>query len=425
MPGGRDTAGARDLTAGRGPAAARGRRGGRDRPGPAGGPDLTPDRVMPDRLADRSRGVERGLFLAGSQGAGLDVPPGDVHPGDVHPGDGAYPPAPGAPQWAAAPPTARPGRGAAAAPPTEFGQRPPGHGEPGPPGHGEPGPAGPARPGRRARPDTGEPGPPRGPGRRRRGQPDAPGVSAPGHDGPAEDADLDERVRLAEQAHLAEQARQAEQGHRAEQRLAGPEPQAERQGRPRKRAGRRRGRLLLWTGLTVLVAAAVAVGAMMFLAHGSGRAHVLVTPAKLGTFVRRPQLEQQMNVGQLQKQVIASSSGQASHVVSAVYENSAGVSGTAQPQIVLFIGGNLAGVSPAGFISGFTTQFKGAQATSAGPMGGSASCVDAQAGDPNGVAMCIWADNDTFGVVASPTMSLTQLSAQMREIRPTLEQPAK
>jgi hypothetical protein len=39
--------------------------------------------------------------------------------------------------------------------------------------------------------------------------------------------------------------------------------------------------------------------------------------------------------------------------------------------------------------------------------------------------MCIWADNDTFGVVASPTMSLTQLSAQMREIRPTLEQPAK
>ena len=48
--------------------------------------------------------------------------------------------------------------------------------------------------------------------------------------------------------------------------------------------------------------------------------------------------------------------------MSAVYENSAGVSGSAPPQIFLFIGGNLAGESPAGFISSFTAQFKGAAA---------------------------------------------------------------
>jgi hypothetical protein len=171
--------------------------------------------------------------------------------------------------------------------------------------------------------------------------------------------------------------------------------------------------------------AAVGVAATAFLMRGAGRVHVLVIPAKLGSFVRRPQLEHQMNISQLQKQVIASSAGQASHVVSAVYENSAGVSGSAQQQIILFIGGNLSGVSPAGFVSGFTTQFKGARAASAGPMGGSASCVSAQAGSPNGVALCIWADNDTFGVVASPTMNLAQLSAQMRASRPAFERSAK
>ena len=41
------------------------------------------------------------------------------------------------------------------------------------------------------------------------------------------------------------------------------------------------------------------------------------------------------------------------------------------------------------------------------------------------VALCTWADGDTFGVVASPTMNLTQLAAQMRAIRPGVEQSAK
>jgi hypothetical protein len=171
--------------------------------------------------------------------------------------------------------------------------------------------------------------------------------------------------------------------------------------------------------------AVLAAGATLFLRHGKSQSHVVATPDKLGSFVRRPTLEQQMDVSRLQQQVIAKSAGQASHVVSAVYENSDGVSGKAEPQIILFIGGNLTGVSPAGFISGFTAQFKGAQAASAGSMGGSASCVNAPAGSPSGVALCIWADNDTFGVVASPTMTLAQLSDQMRAARPGLEHTTK
>ena len=183
--------------------------------------------------------------------------------------------------------------------------------------------------------------------------------------------------------------------------------------------------MLLLTVMVLVVVAAGAVAALKFVSRGSGRSHVLVAPSRLASFVRRPALEQQMNARALKQQLIAKSAGQASHVVSAVYENSAGVSGSAPPQIFLFIGGNLAGVSPAGFISSFTAQFKGTQGTSAGSLGGQAACVNARGSAAGSVALCTWADGDTFGVVASPVMSLPQLAAQMRSIRPSVERPAR
>jgi hypothetical protein len=184
--------------------------------------------------------------------------------------------------------------------------------------------------------------------------------------------------------------------------------------------------LWLWTGVAVVVIAFGAVAATALLSRSSSSlSHTLVAPAKLGSYVRRPQLERQMNARQLQQQVIAKSAGQASHVVSAVYENSAGVAGNAPPEIILFIGGNLAGVSPTGFITSFTDQFKGAQHTSAGSLGGKAACVNAQSSAAGSVALCTWADSDTFGVVASPTMGLDQLAAQMRAIRPGVEHLAR
>jgi hypothetical protein len=198
-----------------------------------------------------------------------------------------------------------------------------------------------------------------------------------------------------------------------------------RAARPGARSGRRRVWLILLTVVLIAVLAAGAAAAVKLTSRGSGRSHELVAPSQLGSYVRRPQLEQETNAKALQQQFIAKSAGQASNVVSAVYENKAGVSGTAPPQIFLLIGGNLAGVSPAGFITSFTAQFKGAQATSAGSLGGQAVCVDARGSAAGGWALCTWADGDTFGVLTSPTMSLSQLAAHMRAIRPSVERPAR
>jgi hypothetical protein len=185
-----------------------------------------------------------------------------------------------------------------------------------------------------------------------------------------------------------------------------------------------RSRIWLLAGAAGLVVVlSLLVGGTLLLGH-HGPSHTLVTPARLGSFVRSTQLEQQMGARNLQQQVISRSGGQASHVIYAVYENNAAASGGSS-QVILFIGGHLSGVSPSGFISSFSTQFKGARSTRAGSMGGSAACVNANADVTGQVALCTWADNDTFGVVASPTMSTAQLAAQMRIIRPQVERTAK
>jgi hypothetical protein len=200
---------------------------------------------------------------------------------------------------------------------------------------------------------------------------------------------------------------------------------------PSRTAGRRRGRSgdrRLWIalgGLTVVaVVAIVAIVLTAFPSGPSGPAHTLVTPDRLSSFLRRPALEQQMNVGQLRKDVVAMSSGQASHVVEAVYEAGTSTSGQT-PQIILFIGGNLANASPQASVTSFTQRFKGAKVTSAGQMAGNAACVNATASVPGSVAMCAWFDNDSFGEVVSPTMNAAALASAMRSIRPGVELIAK
>jgi hypothetical protein len=169
------------------------------------------------------------------------------------------------------------------------------------------------------------------------------------------------------------------------------------------------------------VAAVLALG----LLGGNGPAHVLVIPAKLGAYVRRPHLEQEADAKQLQRETIAKSAGQARNVIYAVYEDSNGGANGKTPLLMLFIGGNLSGTSPGDFISSFTSQSKNAALTSAGPLGGQAACIRAQPTVPGSVALCTWVDNDTFGVVASPAMDVSQLAAQMRAIRPRVEHVAK
>ncbi len=203
--------------------------------------------------------------------------------------------------------------------------------------------------------------------------------------------------------------------------------------RPRstRPAGKRRGGSgdrRLWFALGgVLIVAAAAITAIVLVAFPSGPsgpAHTLVSPNQLGAFTRRPALEQQMNVGQLRQDVVTTSSGQASHVVEGVYESGSSTPGST-PQIILFIGGNLANANPVDSVTSFTKRFKGATVTSAGTMTGKAVCVNATASEPGSVAMCAWFDNDSFGEVVSPTMNAGTLASTMRQIRPKVELVAK
>jgi hypothetical protein len=205
---------------------------------------------------------------------------------------------------------------------------------------------------------------------------------------------------------------------------AGPVAEPSRTGRSRRagrvRGGRRLRRRLFWltAGAIVVVIAAAALR----LRPGAGPAHALVTPPRIGAFVQEPHLAKAMDARQLQQEVVTKSAGEAKHVVYAVYEDATGAAAHSGPQIILFIGGNLTGTSPGGFISSFIGEARGAQQTSAGSMGGEAACVSRV---PGSVAECAWADNDTFGVVASPTLSVSALAAQLRTVRPQVEHPAR
>jgi hypothetical protein len=147
-----------------------------------------------------------------------------------------------------------------------------------------------------------------------------------------------------------------------------------------------------------------------------------VTPATLGAYVKESHLAKTMDASSLQQQVVTKSAGEAKNVVYAVYEDSVGAAAHAGPQIFLFLGGNLKGASPSGFISSFIGESRGAQRTSAGSMTGDAACVPQTS---QGAAECAWADNDTFGVVTSPTLSVSALAAELRDIRPQVEHLAK
>jgi len=129
-----------------------------------------------------------------------------------------------------------------------------------------------------------------------------------------------------------------------------------------------------------------------------------------------------MDAGALRAGIVRRSSGEARNVVDAVYEGTSGSAAPAGPPIILFIGGNLAGTSPDGFISSFIGQLKGAVTTSPGSMGGAAACVPSVAGR---LAECAWADNDTFGVVASPNLSEAVLASELRQMRPLVEHSAR
>jgi hypothetical protein len=131
-------------------------------------------------------------------------------------------------------------------------------------------------------------------------------------------------------------------------------------------------------------------------------------------------MEKETKVNQLRAEVIKMSSGQASNVVSAVYESGNSAAGNTE-QIVMFIGGHLANAAPASSIASFTQKFSGATVVSSGALGGKAACVEEAPGTSDSVAMCVWFDNDSFGEIVSPTMNAHALAGVMRTMRPSLE----
>jgi len=156
-------------------------------------------------------------------------------------------------------------------------------------------------------------------------------------------------------------------------------------------------------------------------ALSSGPAHAMSTPAKLGPFTRSPSLENALDIAGLREQVTKGSSGQASDIVSAVYVQGSATPGAgSNQQVFMFVGGHLASGDPAASVASFKRAYPGARVVPAGPLGGAAACVmTTDSHEP--VAMCVWFDNDSFGTLVSPTMSMARLASTLDTVRPGIE----
>jgi hypothetical protein len=196
----------------------------------------------------------------------------------------------------------------------------------------------------------------------------------------------------------------------------------------RRAIGKRRGRSgdkRQWMALgAIAVVAAGAIGAVLMKFSGpSGPAHSVSAPNQASSFTREPNLEQQMKVNQLAQETVKTTSGQASNVVSAVYQQGSSAPGS-NPQIFMFVGGKLANSDPSASITNFEQNYRGATVVSPGSMGGKAACAEATSGGES-VSMCVWFDNDTFGELVSPTMNTTHLAQTLGTVRPNLERTAQ
>jgi hypothetical protein len=183
------------------------------------------------------------------------------------------------------------------------------------------------------------------------------------------------------------------------------------------RAKRRVSRKLLVIGAAAVVAVVGVAAIVLFWPKPS---HVITTPAAVGSFA----LQQENPTAEaLKKQIVTAAPGDVKNVVAAVYKHSIGTGAAAQAQIVVFIGGNLTGTASASsLISAYMADMSGSFTTSPGKLGGRAACAPGSNGGP---AECAWADNDTFGVLVSATLTANALADEMRLMRPLVEHVKK
>jgi hypothetical protein len=201
---------------------------------------------------------------------------------------------------------------------------------------------------------------------------------------------------------------------------AAARPAPAKAGRRPKKARKgllRRPRTYIAAGCGV---AAAAAGFVYLMPQGS-QAHAIAVPPQLPGYVLEPAMVNSAGASALRSHLVASSGGEATHVMDAVYEDTAGAAGKSVPQIVVFVGGHLAG-SASSFIGSLTEALPGAFNISPGALRGQAACAPSRPGQP---AECAWADNDTFGVLVSPGLTATALSAELRKMRPYIEHVVK
>lgn len=182
-----------------------------------------------------------------------------------------------------------------------------------------------------------------------------------------------------------------------------------------------------WIALTAIsVIAALAVISILneyVFPRTGGFADTIVAPKQTGGFTRSPSLEKQINVETLSRNVMEASEGQAANLVSAVYqEDTVTVGG--DPQIFMFVGGNLSAADPNASIVNFEQSYPSATLVPAGKLGGDAVCVEARENGED-MAMCTWFDSDSFGALVSPTMTTAKLASLLGKVRPSLELYAK
>jgi hypothetical protein len=171
------------------------------------------------------------------------------------------------------------------------------------------------------------------------------------------------------------------------------------------------------------VAAGMTAGAPT-LPFGSGPAHTISTPARLGSWAINPSLQNALDISGMREQIMKSSTGHVSGLVSAVYTQGNVTPGAADSQqVFMFVGGHLANGDPAQSMASFERAYPHAQVIPAGALGGEAGCAATTAGNGS-VAMCVWFDNDSFGTLVSPTMPTARLASTLGTVRPGIEKVA-
>jgi hypothetical protein len=197
---------------------------------------------------------------------------------------------------------------------------------------------------------------------------------------------------------------------------------ARRIGRRRGRSGDRR----LWFGLGGVMAVAAAAIFLIIqfeFPSNTGPTHTLAMPSKVGaTYLRTT--SDDAKLAKLRQQFVQMTHGQATDVLSGAFQ-AGGVATGGTPEIVMTIDAHLLHDNVATSMTDFLQVYKNAGMVPAGPLGGEAACAESATGNADNVSICAWFDDDSFGVLLSPSMNANALAGELQTFRSSVERVAK